>query len=93
MQAQWEIATGYFPANQKTSDDPTWKAFLALNPRITTFVDELRYAVARPSIAALARISSALSNQLTAAAMRQATPKAARDAAAQKAQPVLDTSK
>ena len=93
MQAQWDIATGYFPANQKTSDDPTWKAFLAQNPRITTFVAELTYADARPSVAALAQISSALSNQLTAATMRQATPKAALDAAAQTAHQVLDTSK
>ncbi len=93
VQAEWDIATGYFPANQKTADDPTWKAFLAKNPRITTFVDELKYANARPSIAAYAQISSALSNQLTAAMMRQASPKAALDAAAQTAQSVLDGSK
>jgi len=91
VQAQWDVATGFFPANQKTSDDPTWKQYLAKNPRISTFVDELKYANARPSISAYAQISAALSNEITAAMMQQASPKAALDTAAQKAQAALDS--
>lgn len=89
VQAKWDIATGYFPANQDTETDADWTAYLDKNPRIAVFVSELKYAKARPSIAAYNEISAALSNELTAAMMQKESPKDALDKAAQKAQAIL----
>lgn len=90
VQAKWDIATGYFPSNSDTANDPAWKSYLAKNPRIPVFVKELSYANARPSITSYSEISTALSENLTAAMMGQKSPKAALDDAATKAQAVLD---
>lgn len=90
VQAQWDVATGYFPANQQTSSDSVWKKYLNDNPRIQVFVDELKYAKARPSIAAYAEISAALSNEITAAMMQKSSPQDALNQAAQQSQEALD---
>ncbi|MDN3311706.1 ABC transporter substrate-binding protein [Microbacterium oryzae] len=90
VQAEWDIASGYFPTNTATSEDETWQAYLEENPRIDVFVSQLPYAQARPSITTYAEISNALSEQLTRAMMGSASPKEALDAAAEKAQSILD---
>lgn len=90
VHAKWCIQSSYFPANQETSSDPTWKKFMADNPRTAVFVSELKYAKARPSITAYGQISDAVSQALTSAMMQKSTPKAALDQAAKTAQAVLD---
>jgi multiple sugar transport system substrate-binding protein len=88
-QAAWDIATGYLPTNQATATDPAFKSYLAQNPRLQPFVQELSYAKARPSILAYAAMSTALGNQLERAMLLQVSPTAALTTAAKGAQTAL----
>lgn len=89
VQAQWDAATGFLPTNKATSNDPTWKAYLAKNPRLNVFADELKYARARPSIAAYGAVSAALQTGLEKAMLLQESPTAALHNAAIGAQAAL----
>jgi multiple sugar transport system substrate-binding protein len=89
VQAKWDIATGYFPANSHTADDASWKAYLAKNPRVATFVNELSYAKARPSIDQYGEVSAALSTQIEEAMLLKESPSAALASAAQAADKAL----
>ena len=88
-QAKWDIATGYFPANQRTTNDATYKKFLNDNPRIKVFISQLSYARARPSISQYAEISAALSTQIEKAMLQQESPAQALATAQSQANTIL----
>jgi multiple sugar transport system substrate-binding protein len=77
VQAKWDIATGLLPTNIETAKNATWKSFLAKNPRIKVFADELAYANSRPSIDAYGAISDALSAELEKAMLLKQSPEEA----------------
>ncbi|MEV6968038.1 ABC transporter substrate-binding protein [Hamadaea sp. NPDC051192] len=74
VQAKWDIAGGFLPTNNKTAADPSWTKYLADNPRIKVFADELSYARSRPSIEAYAGIADALSVELEKALLQKQSP-------------------
>lgn len=74
VQAKWDIANGFLPTNSKTASDPSWQQYLAKNPRIKVFADELSYARSRPSIEAYAGVSAALSTELEKALLQKESP-------------------
>lgn len=76
-EATWDVATGFFPANSRTAENPAWQKYLAANPRTKVFVDELAYAKARPSIAQYGAVSTALSNELEKALLKKESPQTA----------------
>lgn len=92
-QATWDIASGYLPTNTATATNAAFKTYLASNPRLQPFVDELAYAKARPSILAYDGVSAALSTQIERALLQQTTPADALATAATAAQKALDSSK
>lgn len=89
LQAEWDVNTGYLPTNLKTADTATWKDFVAKNPRIQVFAEELKYATGRPSIPGYGALSDALSNEIEKALLLKESPSAALKAAASKAQAAL----
>lgn len=74
VQAKWDIANGFLPTNNKTAADPSWTKYLADNPRIKVFADELSYAKSRPSIEAYAGIADALAVELEKALLQKESP-------------------
>jgi multiple sugar transport system substrate-binding protein len=74
VQAKWDIANGFLPTNSKTASDASWQQYLAKNPRIKVFADELSYARSRPSIEAYAGVSAALSTELEKALLQKESP-------------------
>lgn len=90
VQAEWDIASGYLPTNVDTAQTETFQEFIAEDPRMQVFVDQLEYAKARPSILAYSGISAALSTEIEKALLGRVTPQEALTAAASKAQESLD---
>lgn len=90
-QSTWDIATGYLPTNKATISSTAYTEYLASNPRLQPFVDELAYAKARPSILAYDGVSAALSTQIEKAMLQQISPSAALAAAETDAQKALDS--
>jgi multiple sugar transport system substrate-binding protein len=89
QQAPWAAATGYLPTNTKAEDQPAWKDYVAQNPLVSVFANELSYAITRPSIDAYAEISDALNTAINSAMAGKQTPQQALDAAATKADTAL----
>jgi multiple sugar transport system substrate-binding protein len=90
VQAEWDIATGYLPTNNETTETETYKAYLEKNPQIEVFVKQLEYAKARPSILAYDEVSSALATEIEKALLGKVTPAEALKTAAENAQKALD---
>jgi multiple sugar transport system substrate-binding protein len=90
VQAEWDIATGYLPTNNKTTETETYKAYLEKNPQIEVFVKQLEYAKARPSILAYDEVSSALATEIEKALLGKVTPEEALKTAAENGQKALD---
>jgi multiple sugar transport system substrate-binding protein len=92
VQAKWDVATGFIPTVRAVAQTPTYKAFVAKDPRLNVFVHELQYAHTRPSIQNYAQISAELGKQIEAALMQQETAKAALSAAQSQANQILASS-
>jgi len=73
IQAEWDIATGFLPTNQLTTEDPAYVEYLDADPDLKIFVDQLEYARTRPSIAEYSEVSAALSAEIEKAMLGQQT--------------------
>ncbi|WP_432541583.1 ABC transporter substrate-binding protein [Kineococcus sp. SYSU DK002] len=89
VQAEWDIATGFLPTNQATTTSAAYADYLADDPDIKVFVDQLEYARTRPSISEYAEVSAALSTEIEKAMLLQQTPEQAIATAAANARAAL----
>lgn len=90
VQAKWDVASGYLPTNADTTQSAAFKDYIAKDPRLQVFVDELKYAKARPSILAYDEVSAALSTEIEKALLLKKTPQQAVTDAATNGQQILD---
>jgi multiple sugar transport system substrate-binding protein len=88
-QAKWDISTGYLPTNVDTVKTKEYSDYLAKNPKIKVFVDQLSYAKTRPSILTYTEVSDALSTELEKALLLKESPADALKTAAANAQKAL----
>jgi multiple sugar transport system substrate-binding protein len=84
FQTQWALKTGYLPVNLKSRQDPAYQAFVASQPTLKVFLDQMQVARSRPLFAGYARVSDNLGRALEAAVLGKATPQAALAAAQQR---------
>ena len=70
----WAMKTGYLPVNKEVSEDPIYKAFVAKNPFIKTYLEQIPYGRYRPAIQAYPRISKILAEKLHQALVKEITP-------------------
>lgn len=89
VQAKWDVATGFLPTVRAVANTPIYRAFVAKDPRLNVFVNELKYAHTRPSIQNYAQISAELGKQIESALMMQESAKAALSAAQAQANQIL----
>lgn len=92
VQANWDVATGFIPTVKAVAQTPTYKAFVAKDPRLKVFVQELNYAHTRPSIQNYAQISAELGTEIEAALMQQKSAQSALSAAQAQANQILASS-
>jgi multiple sugar transport system substrate-binding protein len=64
VQARWDVATNFMPTRASVASSTTMLTHLVQEPALKAFVDQQRYAYARPAIAAYPAVSDAFSKAL-----------------------------
>jgi multiple sugar transport system substrate-binding protein len=57
FQQQWALQTGYLPANLKARRSDAYQEFIAEQPSLQVFLDQMQWAHARPIVPQYARLS------------------------------------
>ncbi|MDY6785498.1 MAG: ABC transporter substrate-binding protein [Cyanobacteriota bacterium] len=67
FQTQWSLGTGYLPVNLKAQQSQTYQAYLAQNPALDVFLEQMEWARSRPLIPGYSRLSDSLGRAIEAA--------------------------
>jgi multiple sugar transport system substrate-binding protein len=89
VEAQYDVTSGFIPVVTATSSNSIYKKYLASDPRLSVFTEELKYAHTRPSIAKYEAVSTVLGQQLEEAFMGQKSASQALSTAAAQANKLL----
>lgn len=60
FQTQWSLGTGYLPVNLKTRQSQTYQDFIAKQPVLNVFLQQMAWARSRPILAGYSRLSENL---------------------------------
>jgi multiple sugar transport system substrate-binding protein len=82
FQVDWAINTGYLPVSKSAANDPKYQAFLAANPFIKAYNDQMPVGRTRPSIPQYPALSQTLGKYLEAALYGKLSSQEALDRAA-----------
>jgi multiple sugar transport system substrate-binding protein len=82
FQVDWAISTGYLPVSKSAASDPKYQAFLAANPFIKVYNDQMPVGRTRPSIPQYPALSQTLGKYLEAALYGKLSSQEALDRAA-----------
>ena len=77
FQTNWALATGYLPVNIKSQQSESYQKFVAENPVIKVFLEQMHSAHSRPIIPEYSRLSENLGRAIEASLLGKQTPKAA----------------
>ncbi len=89
FQVDWAIATGYLPISKSAAADPRYQTFLAENPFVRTFSEQMQYAMARPSVPGYQKVSDEFSKAADLVFYGKMSAQDALDKAAQKSKRYL----
>lgn len=67
FQVDWSIETGYLPVSKSAAADPRYRAFLAKNPFMRVYAEQMEVGRTRPSIPEYPAVSATLGKYLEAA--------------------------
>jgi len=81
FQTQWALRTGYLPANVASQQSPEYRQFVAENPVLEVFLEQMSVARSRPIRAGYTRLSENFGRAIEAALLGEAEPEAALEAA------------
>ncbi len=91
VQEQWSKDSMYLPIRQSVLESPTYKEFLAKNPPMKVFAEQMEYAYAEPVLLPEAsEIDLLLATAIEKAVRKVAAPGQALDEAAQEANRLLE---
>jgi multiple sugar transport system substrate-binding protein len=90
FQADWSMTAGYLPVSTSTLNNPAYKKFLADNPFIKTYADQVKYGLGRPPIAEYDAISAIVGKSLEKVLYGKQSAKDALDEAAKEATAELE---
>ena len=77
FQTAWALKTGYLPVNIKSQQSEAYQEFVAANPVIRVFLDQMQWAKSRPIIPQYNRLSENLGRAIEASLLDKQTPEAA----------------
>ena len=77
FQTAWALETGYLPVNTKSQQSQAYQNFVAENPTIEVFLEQMHYAKSRPIIAQYNRLSENLGRAIEASLLEKQTPEEA----------------
>ncbi|MEL6928956.1 MAG: ABC transporter substrate-binding protein [Cyanobacteria bacterium J06600_6] len=77
FQTAWALQTGYLPVNIKSQRSQTYQEFVAANPVIQVFLDQMQWAKSRPIIPQYSRLSENLGRAIEASLLGKQNPESA----------------
>lgn len=77
FQTSWALATGYLPVNTKSQQGEEYQTFVAENPVIKVFLEQMQWAKSRPIISEYTRVSENLGRAIEASLLGKQTPEEA----------------
>jgi multiple sugar transport system substrate-binding protein len=83
FQTQWALQTGYLPVNLRSRESAAYKQFMAEQPALSVFLDQMAIARSRPIFPGYARVSENLGRAMEATLLGQ-TPTEALKASQQR---------
>ncbi|MGL5083360.1 MAG: ABC transporter substrate-binding protein [Microcoleaceae cyanobacterium] len=80
FQAQWSLGTGYLPVNLQTRQSEQYQAFVAQQPSLKVFLQQMQWARSRPIIPGYTRLSESLGRSIEATLLGEAPESALKKA-------------
>ena len=77
FQTAWALGTGYLPVNTKSQQSEAYQNFVAENPVVKVFLDQMQWAKSRPIIPQYNRLSENLGRAIEASLLGKQTPEEA----------------
>jgi multiple sugar transport system substrate-binding protein len=77
FQTTWALKTGYLPVNLKSQQSAAYQNFVAENPVIKVFLEQMQWAKSRPIIPEYNRLSENLGRAIEASLLGEQTPEEA----------------
>ena len=77
FQTTWALKTGYLPVNIKSQQSPEYQKFVADNPVLNVFLEQMNWARSRPIIPQYTRLSENLGRAIEASLLGKQTPESA----------------
>jgi multiple sugar transport system substrate-binding protein len=74
FQTQWALKTGYLPINLESQQSREYQKFVAENPALKVFLEQMKYARSRPIIPKYSRLSENLGRAIEASLLNQSSP-------------------
>ncbi|MGQ9864981.1 MAG: ABC transporter substrate-binding protein [Pseudanabaenaceae cyanobacterium] len=74
FQLEWAIATGYLPVNQKAIAHPRYQAYLATQPAMAVFLEQMNVGNSRPLAPFYPQLSAALGRAIESVLLQRQTP-------------------
>ncbi|RMH63997.1 MAG: ABC transporter substrate-binding protein, partial [Cyanobacteria bacterium J003] len=84
FQTEWALGTGYLPINERVQTNDRYQAFVAQQPALRVFLDQMAAAQARPNFRGYARFSQTRGRAIESVLLGKLTPKAAVETAEQR---------
>jgi len=77
FQTQWALRTGYLPINLKSQNSEEYQQFIADNPVLEVFLEQMNVAQVRPIIPNYSRLSENFGRAIEASLLRKKSPEEA----------------
>ncbi len=77
FQTEFALGTGYLPVNRRVRDNPKYQTFVASQPALQVFLDQMPQAQARPLFPGYARFSESLGQALESVLLGQSNANSA----------------
>ena len=90
FQTAWALETGYLPVNVKSQQSEAYQNFVAENPTLEVFLEQMHYAKSRPVIARYNRLSENLGRAIEASLLEKQTPEEALERSQQRLELIFD---
>jgi multiple sugar transport system substrate-binding protein len=92
FQTEWALRTGYLPINVKAQQSEEYQQFVAENPVLKVFLDQMNVAKVRPIIPNYTRLSENFGRAIEASLLNKKDPKEALKESQQRLELVFDNS-
>ncbi len=77
FQTEWALKTGYLPVNVKSRQSDAYQDFVAENPVLEVFLEQMKWSKVRPIIPKYNRLSENLGRAIEASLLGEKTPRKA----------------